>query len=165
MLKRALGLLLSVVTAASAFAPAHAVHEMTGRMMPDGAAAVGIVSMRLDCVFYEEGPECRGRWRCKKMPHDGAPSSSVCRQGSARAILDVASFNGDDPLSRAAGMSLYLPDGTYCRFTGTVPFVFGTQVPAVSGRYDCQGQAGTAVEQGLFGFRSRAIGQRFYRFD
>jgi len=164
MIARALGLVLSVVTAASAFAPAHAVHAMTGRMMPD-SAAVGTVSMRLDCVFYEEGPECSGQWRCKKMPHDGAPSSSVCRQGKARAILDVASFNVDDPLSRAADMSLYLPDGTYCRFTGSVPFVFGTQVPAVSGRYECHDQAGTAVERGLFGFRSRSIGQRFYRFD
>ena len=164
MIVRALGLITSIATAASAFAPAHVIHEMAGRMMPDGHA-VGVVSMRLDCVFYEEGPECRGQWRCKKMAHDGGATSSVCRQGKARALLDVSSAIGSDRLSHGAQMSLYLPDDTYCWFTGTVPFLFNAQVPTVSGRYECHDAAGTTLEQGFFGFRSRAIGRPFYRFD
>jgi hypothetical protein len=62
-------------------------------------------------------------------------------------------------------MSLYLADGTYCLFTGTVPFMFGAQVPAVSGRYECHDEAGTNVEWGLFGFRSFSIGRPFRRYD
>jgi hypothetical protein len=156
-------LLLLIAAPTFAFAPAHVVHEMVGQMLPN-AYDDGIVTMRVDCVFYEEGPTCTGRWRCKRAPGAGREPSPSCRHGQARVVLDMDALVRDDHLSHDATLSLSFSDGASCSFVGTVPFSFG-QVPAVSGQYERRDAGGGAIEQGLFGFRARSIGQPFHRFD
>ena len=164
MIARLASLLLCVATPALGFAPAHVVHQMVGRVLPNGATAEGIVSMRLECVFYEEGPTCSGRWQCKRAPGDRRAPSASCRQAKGRAVLEMDARAREDHLSHDAKLELSFSNGTSCSFVGTVPFSFG-QVPAVAGRYECHDVAGLSVGEGLFGIRAREIDKPFRRFD
>ena len=150
-------------TGAFAFVPAEIMHEMVGRMLAIGYGdGVGVVSMKVNCVFYEDGPICRGSWRCRAALGDrGTP---ICGRAKGRAQLEMDDVARADLLSHDARLSVRFPDGAECAFRGTVPFSFGV-IPAVSGEYDCRDAAGTLTEQGLFGFRARSIGKRIYRFD
>jgi hypothetical protein len=164
MIARLSVLLLCIATPALGFAPAHVMHEMVGRVLPNAAVGEGIVSMRLDCVFYEEGPTCSGRWQCKRAPGERGAPSATCPRARGRAVLQMDALLRDDHLSHDAELSLRFSDGTSCSFVGTVPFSFG-QVPAVAGRYECHDAAGLIVEQGLFGIRAREIGKPVHRFE
>ena len=151
-----------LATRAFAFAPAEIVHDMVGRMLLSSGYGAGVVSMRVNCVFYEGGPICRGSWHCRAAPADrGTP---ICDRARGRAQLEMDDAARADHLSHDAGVSVFFPDGAECAFRGTVPFSFGA-IPAVSGEYACHDAAGTLIEQGLFGFRARSIGKWIYRYD
>jgi hypothetical protein len=123
----------------------------------------GVVSMKVNCVFYEGGPICRGSWRCRAAPSDrGTP---ICDRAKGQAELDMDDVARADQLSHDARLSVRFPDGAECSFRGTVPFWWSGPIPAVSGEYDCHDSAGTAIEEGLFGFRTRANGKPIYRYD
>ena len=164
MIARFAALLLALATPALGFAPAQVVHQMVGRALPNTAVAESVVSMRLVCVFYEEGPTCTGRWQCKRAPGDHGTPSACCRRAKGPVVLEMDAHAREDQLSHDASFSLEFSDGTSCTFRGTVPFSFG-QVPAVAGRYECLDAAGLGIEQGLFGIRAREIGKPFRRFD
>jgi hypothetical protein len=157
-------LLSALATAALGFAPAHVVHRMVGRALPNMAVAESVVSMRLDCVFYEEGPTCTGRWQCKPAPGDRRMPSASCPREKGAVVLEMGPQTRSDDLSHDASFSLEFSNGTGCSFRGTVPFSFG-EVPAMAGRYECFDAAGLGIEQGLFGIRAREIGKPFHRFD
>ena len=163
MLPRLVGVLsLLVATEARGFAPAHRIHEMAGRMR--GRREVAI-TLKVDCVFYEEGPICEGSWRCRSVALDRRPGEPACRHRRGRAILE--SYGGEDFTSpnRAGFVTLHFADGGTCRLDGALPYFFTAEVPGMFGRYRCVDPAGVEVDQGVFGFRATQIGAPFRSFD
>jgi hypothetical protein len=149
---------------ATAFAPAHVRHRMSGRMASVARNEVR-VAFDLDCIFYEDGPTCSGRFRCRPLPHGGRPSDCQGVRGSVS--LDVTRSGPRDPYDptwKGAG-SVRFDDGSSCNFDGTVPFLFGVDVPGVFGRYRCTDAASVEIDSGSFGLRTLSVGAPFRRFD
>jgi hypothetical protein len=159
----AVALTLLIPLEASAFAPAHVVHGMVGQMRPAAGPNVRI-TLRVDCVFYEDSPECSGTWRCESLP--GEPNG--CRHRQGRAFLDIRSTEARCPIDGdpcvPASLMITFPDGTSCQLAGTVPYLFGGAIPGISGQYVCRDGDGLETERGVLGVRTRSIGKPFRVF-
>ena len=162
-----LGSLLA--SSAAAFAPAHIVHKMSGRMLSSGRGAVA-VSLRAEYVYYEEGPSCVVSLRCKRL-RDG-DEGPPCRHDRGRgwfAVRPPIGFLGDaEPgayLNVLASGNIEFADGESCQLDGAVPYFFGVDVPGMTGDFRCHDAGGAETDAGVFGVRTESVGKRFYVFD
>jgi len=160
-------LVLLVPSGALGFAPAHVIHEMVGQMLPVLAPDMRI-TLHLDCIFYEEGPYCPGRWHCKPLPIDRVRGRPSCLHRSGRATLEATPgpVNDGDP-SQSGFVTLNFHDWGSCRLDGRVPYLFtyDVEVPGMFGHYRCVDASGVETARGLFGFRARLVGKPFYNFN
>ncbi len=155
-------LVACLVAPAAAFVPASVRHEMKGRLGGYGAPRI---SVSLRCVFYESNPICSGQWRCRRAAHGGR--TWPCPAVTGRVSFDIGDFfprRPDDPSMEVKGR-LDAADGTVCRLDGATPYVFETEVPALSGHYTCVDASGVETGSGVFGLRTIRMGPRVYNFD
>jgi hypothetical protein len=76
---------------------------------------------------------------------------------------DKGRLDGDPSLPGA--LTIAFRDGGSCQLDGTVPYLFGGDVPGMFGHYRCDDAAGGEVEQGVFGFRTTSQNKPFYNFS
>ena len=81
-------------------------------------------------------------------------------------LTDDKGLLDGDPSVRAPGaLTIAFRDGGSCQFDGTVPYLFGVDVPGMFGHYRCADAADAEVEQGVFGFRTTSRSKPFYNYN
>jgi hypothetical protein len=154
------GLVVSLVLFASpssrAFPPPHRRHTFEGVLSPDpGSGRPARITLRMDCILYSAvfaGDDfCTGRYACQGA---GCPAAA----GSAELLLlDVASEDPRTDPRRPAELYLRSDRGP-CTVVGSVAYRLTSVIPAFSGRYECAGTDGSALDAGLLGIRATTVG-------
>jgi hypothetical protein len=65
----------------------------------------------------------------------------------------------------SGALTIAFRDGGSCQLDGTVPYLFGGDVPGMFGHYRCDDAAGGEVEQGVFGFRTTSRNKPFCNYN
>jgi ABC-type multidrug transport system ATPase subunit len=141
----------------------HVVHEMVGRMLPVGFGDA-VVSMKVDCVFYEERADLHGLVAIARLrPASRRTRSAAAPRAERSSRMD--SRARDDHLSHDARLSVSFPDGADMRVQGDGAVLVRTGPRGVGHVRVLRRRQARRIEQGLFGFRARSIGKPFHRFD